>query len=99
MSQRYKDFIRIKRGNRKLVLQVMQFEWLSSHEFDIKWQTAKTLETSIELNELDKAIEQVLNDARYFAHCSQCHEYSVRSLMYSETHCQGCAQRYLGVVY
>lgn len=99
MAKYDKEFIRIKRGNRKLVLQVMQFDWSGPHEAEIKWQTAKTLDTSIELAKLDAEIKQLLDDTRFFGHCSQCNEHKVSSLMHCQTHCQSCAQKYLGIVY
>ena len=57
MSSRHKEFIRVKRGNKKLVLQVSKIEWMGPHEAMSKWVTAKTLDSFIELSDLDEVVQ------------------------------------------
>ncbi|BCN24519.1 hypothetical protein [Vibrio alfacsensis] len=97
MNQRYKGFIRIKRGNKKLVLQVCTVEWHGPHEPIANWITAKTLDACIELFDLDQEIERLLSDIKYFGFCIKCNDYFPAGTMHSDTHCHGCAERYLGI--
>ncbi|MFT6348335.1 MAG: hypothetical protein ACJAYB_001341 [Psychromonas sp.] len=99
MTENFKNYLRLKRGNKKLVLQVCRISWHGPHAPFSEWKTIKTLDSSIGLTELDKEILLVRNNTRYFGKCSKCNEYHVQGHMYSGGYCQGCASSYLGVVY
>jgi hypothetical protein len=99
MEDDYKNYIRLKRDNKKLVIQVCEIEWNGPSLPISKWKTVKTLDSSIELVELDKAVLVLLNDGQYFKKCCKCKEYNVKGHIHSDGYCQGCASSYLGVVY
>ncbi|EGU53318.1 hypothetical protein VIOR3934_04254 [Vibrio orientalis CIP 102891 = ATCC 33934] len=99
MSSKFKEFIRLKRGNKKLILQVCTVEWDGPHEPRAKWVTAKTLDSSIELKDLDYEIETLLSNPKFIGFCSKCNDYFPQGTMHSDSYCQGCAERYLGIVH
>ncbi|WP_261816214.1 hypothetical protein [Vibrio gallicus] len=95
----HQDFIRINCETNKLVLQVCQIDWPAPHEPSETWVTAKSLDSSIELMELDAEIQYLLSNPKYFGFCTQCKAHFVIGMMHSDSHCHSCAERCLGIVY
>ena len=94
-----KEYIRVKRGNKKLVLQVLKIGWENPWTPVGQWVTAKTLETSVDIAELDKEVSDLIRNSKYFGFCSMCQEFNNSGHMHDESVCQGCAERHLGICY
>lgn len=99
MTEDYKNYLRLKIVNKKLVMQVCEISWHGSHTPVSTWKTIKTLNSSIILVDLDKEISSIRNDTRYFSKCRECDKYSVIGHMQSDGYCQGCASSCLDIVY
>jgi hypothetical protein len=72
--------------------------WLPSQPF---WTLAKvaTLPKHCKANVINKAVEKILKDKRYFALCSECSSLFPAGYMHHETCCMGCAQAKYLIVY
>ncbi|MGL5041009.1 MAG: hypothetical protein ACRC6D_13100 [Aeromonas sp.] len=49
--------------------------------------------------EIEKAINKLLNNRRYFRVCGRCRTLNPVGWMYDEFACSGCAEKHLGVVH
>lgn len=99
MSTDHENYIRVKRGNKKLVLQVINIDWDGPHTAVSTWKTVKTLDTSATLAELDAEAQKILATPRLFGYCSICKKHCLQGHMYSDSHCYCCAEKHLNVVY
>ncbi|WP_318491333.1 hypothetical protein [Photobacterium leiognathi] len=99
MNNEYKEFIRVKRGSNKLVLQVLQIKWNGPHTPVSKWVTVKTLETSVDLIKLDEEIALLLNTTKYCGFCTKCERNLLKGWMHTDNYCQSCAAQEFQIVY
>jgi hypothetical protein len=73
--------------------------WPEPHMPDSHWEVAQELGPDVSQDEIEAAIQRVLEDSRFFGVCSYCGERCPQGCMHSETCCQSCAEKHLGVQY
>ncbi len=92
------DFVRIDRTvSGRPTVSVATVEWDGPHTPTLRWTQ---YDSKFAVGATDEEIIQaVMQDRRFFTTCSRCGEINNIGHMHSESMCQGCAERHLGVVY
>ena len=93
------EFIRIDRKPSKTLILVRKITWRGPHTPETHWVTAFNLAADASEPEVEASIRAALGDTRFFRVCVRCGDKNPIGWMHSETICQSCAERYLGVVY
>lgn len=78
---------------------VRTIEWPSPHTPKSRWVTACDFGPDATEHDVEVTIQKLLDDARFFGVCTRCGEKNPVGWMHSQTICQSCAERHLGVVY
>ncbi len=73
--------------------------WPSPHTPEDHWEVGRELGPDASENDIEMAIQSLLEDTRFFGVCLHCGERCLDGHMHSETICQDCAPGVLGVVY
>jgi len=94
-----REFISVERSQGDVVIRVCQIEWPAPHSPVSKWTTAKRLGANASEEEIDLAVQGLLEDGRYFRVCVECDEPNPTGHMHDDRICQSCAERNHGVVY
>jgi len=93
------DFIRVDGKPSKTRIMVRTIDWRGPHTPEERWVSACDIAPDASEQEIEGAIRAVLEDARFFGVCIRCGKKNPVGWMHSETICQSCAERHLGVVY
>ena len=93
------EFIRVDYRPSKTLIMVRTIEWRGPYTPKERWVSARDLAPDASGQEIKAAIRAALEDARFFGVCMRCGERNPVGWMHSETACQSCAERHLGVVY
>lgn len=99
MTEDLKKYIRINRTAQCTFIEVTTVGWEGPWAETIQWEIAKRLEQNPSSTELMEAINQLLEDRRYFRTCLECNKTKLAGYMHDETVCQACAPEKYGVVY
>ena len=73
--------------------------WDGPCEPRIGWRTYRSWLTPPTEKRLQKAQAAAISEPRFFQTCTRCGELNNAGHMHDEEICQGCAERYLGVVH
>jgi hypothetical protein len=69
-----REFIKVEKRENETVILVYSVQWESSHEPVLQWKVAKTLGTNSLKSKVDRQVNKILNDKRYFLVCAECGE-------------------------
>ena len=90
------EFIRVNRpGNR---LEVMTISW-DGHTPTSTWVLFEQLPDNAGSPEIEAAIDRALASKLFFNRCHRCEQINPLGWMQDSKVCQGCAERYDGVVH
>jgi hypothetical protein len=91
------DFFRYQQTDARWVFEAGLVVWHSPHEPSLEWKRFRTWKTEPTPARLAKA--RIAASKRYFRTCTLCKTLCNRGHMHDRTTCQGCAEKFLGVVY
>jgi type I restriction enzyme, S subunit len=80
-------------------LQVAQISWPHPHEPELEWATYRQWDAEPSEYEVAEAKARLFADTDYCGHCEMCGDWCLAGHMHDDSTCQGCAERYLGVVH
>lgn len=90
------EFIRVNRpGNR---LEVMTISW-DGHTPTSTWVLFEELPDNAGPAEIEAAMDRALTSKLFFNRCHRCEQIKPLGWMHDSKVCQGCAERYDGVVH
>ncbi len=92
-------FMRTRETGEGTVLEVAVVEWHGPHEPGLRWEEYHSWVGTPTDGEVKAAQERALADPELFKQCGRCGERCNVGDMHDDTICQGCAERYLGVVH
>jgi type I restriction enzyme M protein len=92
-------FMRTRETGEGTVLEVAVVEWHGPHEQGLCWEEYQSWVGKPTDTEVKAAQERALADPELFKQCNRCGELCNVGNMHDDTICQGCAERYLGVVH
>ncbi len=93
------DYIKVDRQASGTNILVCVVTWSGPHTPESRWEVGRKLAPEASESDIEAAIQSLLEDTRFFGVCSHCGERNQHGHMHSETICQSCAERDLGVVY
>jgi hypothetical protein len=93
------DFLRLREIDGVIALEVGIVEWHGPHTPKRRWEVAHRFTSAPSPDELRSAQRAALENPRFFGVCNMCGKRCNIGHMHSETVCQGCAERHLGVVH
>ena len=93
------EFLAVQRGRGGLVIKVREIHWDGPHTPREEWVVYRELPQHAAADDVQAVIDAALSDPRYFRSCTRCGEKNPVGWMHSDTVCQSCAERHLGVVY
>jgi formylmethanofuran dehydrogenase subunit E len=91
-----RKFIKVEKRENETVILVCSVQWKSSYEPVLQWTVAKTLETNSLKSEVDRQVNKILKDKRYFCVCSECGECNQvgqTMMLQDKCLCHGCAEK------
>lgn len=91
------EYFRCVRAEDRWTFEVALVTWLSPYEPSLVWKPFRTWKREPDADRLLTAREAATK--RYFRICSRCHELCNLGDMHDRSICQGCAVRFLGLVY
>jgi hypothetical protein len=110
-----KEYIRIGASSEGLQLEVCSINWEGSHTPVSNWVVVKRFDkvipdqercysidssvVALSAYELEKEISKVLKNSKYFQICGRCRTLNPVGHMHDDFMCQGCAERFGGIVY
>ena len=68
------ECIRVERSAHRTRLFVGVISWRSPHEPHFQWKRVRTFPAELSDEALAPAVQQLLNDPRYFRHCPDCQQ-------------------------
>jgi hypothetical protein len=83
----------------KWELQVMVVQWEGPHQPIVMWRPIRTWDAEPEPSVLNEAKREACYSDKYIRYCTRCGRYQLKGHMHNEDTCQGCAERYLGIVH
>jgi len=92
-------FMRTRETGEGTVLEVAVVEWHGPHEPGLRWEEYQSWIGTPNDGEVKTAQLRALADPEFFMQCGRCGERCNVGNMHDNTICQGCAERYLGVVH
>jgi type I restriction enzyme M protein len=92
-------FLRTRETGEGTVLEVAVVEWHGPHEPGLCWEEYQSWVGTPTDGEVKTAQLRALADPEFFKQCGRCGERCNVGNMHDDTICQGCAERYLGVVH
>lgn len=79
--------------------QVGTVQWDGPHTPHIEWKTYRSWRTQPNAARLARARASAIKEARFFRTCKSCDRIRNVGHMHDPQICQGCAERYLGVIH
>lgn len=79
--------------------EVATIGWENPYTPKRAWHVVQSWQTRPSDEDLAKVRDEVFSDPRYFRHCKRCDRHFCTGHMHNSDTCQGCAERYLGVVH
>ena len=92
-------FMRTRETREGTVLEVAVVEWHGPHEPGLRWEEYQSWVGTPTNDEVKAAQLRALADPEFFMQCNRCGERRNIGHMHDNIICQGCAERYLGVVH
>ena len=92
------DFMRIQVSREVTVLEVAIVSWDCQEPY-LEWKIFCTWQGIPTASEVGAAKQQALLDKDFFGRCSRCGRLCNSGHMHNDNTCQGCAERYLGIVH
>ena len=99
MSYKLTDYFRCVETEGTWTFDVGLVRWLSPYEPSMHWQPFRRWKTPPGKARLQRARTAAMRDRRFYRTCEHCHEVCNAGHMHDRKTCQGCAERYLGVVH
>lgn len=93
------EFTRVEHRPTGVAILVKTISWEGPHSPVISWVVARELRADCCDKETELAINEVLDNPSFFRACFRCSEVKPIGWMHSESVCQSCAERHLGVVH
>ena len=93
------DFMRTKSVAGATILQVATVAWSGPHRPSLRWRKFRTWSSTPDPAEVVAAQTETLANPKFFQRCDRCGERNNIGHMHDDHTCQGCAERYLGVVH
>lgn len=93
------DNMRLRSGEGKWALVVAVIHWTSAYEAWTEWVPYREWTQEPGPPEIGRAQWEALADERYFQICRVCRTRKIRGHMMANRICQGCGERYFGVVH
>ena len=102
-----KSYIKI---DQKLYISILvaKIDWIGAHEYEIKWNIVAKKRSSTSKEDLDKVVQDILSDHRYFCKCNKCGkkdhaDFMVDAEQYenktNQFICHTCLSQYFGVLF
>jgi hypothetical protein len=98
-SELIEDFFRTERDVEATRILVRTISWHGPHTPVSRWVKGATLSCEAAAPDVEKAVQALLRNPKFFAVCGECSERKPVGYMHDEIMCQGCASRNHGVVY
>lgn len=93
-----KEYMKVERSDR-VRLQVCFISWPNSSTPEPIWRTVRSLSKGAGEQEVQTAIDLLIQQGRFIKLCKACKQLNVNGHMFDKDLCQGCASDVLGVVY
>lgn len=93
------DHMRLHSGEGKWALVVAVIHWISPYEARKEWVPFREWTHEPGPSEIGRAQWEALADPRYFGLCRVCRGRHIQGHMMGNGICQGCGERYFGVVH
>lgn len=93
------DNMRLNAENGRWTLVVRVIHWTGAYTARTEWRPFRTWETEPTKDQIGQAQWAALADPTLFGWCKMCRQRALKGHMHQVDICQGCATRYLGVVY
>jgi len=97
-SENLDDFFRCERRDDHWAFEVAVVEW-DSQMPRLAWKSFRHWPTAPDSKQLDEARSAALKTPRFFRTCTRCGELNNAGHMFDRRICQGCAERFLGVIF
>ena len=91
------DYFRCLHTDGRWVFEVAQVAWESPHEPNLDWKTFRTWKREPSAERFLAARTAAIK--RYFRTCTHCQKLCNLGHMHDRSICQGCAERFLDVLY
>lgn len=99
MHDELADYVRCVENADGWKFEVATIGWENPYTPRLTWHVVRSWQTRPIDEDVAKARDEVFNDPEYFGHCEKCNRHCCAGHMHNATICQGCAERYLGVVH
>jgi hypothetical protein len=99
MPDELNEFFRCVENAGSWEFQVGVVTWDGPHTSGITWKNYRNWKSKPDVARLARARASALKESRFFRTCTHCGELKNAGHMHDRQSCQGCAERYLGVVH
>lgn len=99
MQDELGDYFRCVQDDRGWAFEVAVIGWEGPHTPIIEWRLLQRWATMPTDEQVAKARAAAMSDPRLFGRCTLCERHHCAGHMHSDSVCQGCAERNLGVVH
>ena len=99
ITQYIRDLFRLEKEMNSWTLSVGSIGWRGPHEPYVTYHTVSTWQSMPSNEDVEVCLAKTAQDTRFFKICTKCNTLNANGHMHSDTMCQGCAERYLGVVH
>ena len=93
------EFIKVEQSDTKTSILYCVITWPHPHEPKETWNELKSFHAGTNDKEIEEAIINLTKDKRYFLSCEKCNQILPLGLMHNKDFCQGCSERYLGIIH
>lgn len=94
-----KDFIRVHKSKHGVQILVCNIHWPHPHTPTSDWEVIEVLSEFSSEEEVQLAIDRILNNKKYFKFCKECKERNPIGWMHEPKLCMQCAELHHGVDY
>lgn len=99
MHNELADYVRCVENAAGWNFEVATIGWENPYTPRLTWHVLQSWPTRPTNESIARTRDEVFNDTRYFRQCQRCDRGFCVGHMHNSTTCQGCAERYLGVVH